>query len=333
MSRRTERCSRRSPSPAPRLRSRRPRRRLLLRGGILDRRRRACRSGPVAVRRGDLPQEAPTAAARVIAPTTVLTAAHCVDGFNLSNFQVIAGRPNLRNGSAGQAVLVASGRVHPDFQQTALHDIAVLNLAQPTTVMQALATPAENSALPSPAHLCVAGYGAVNPFGVRPHPLKSTFEIVRTDRRCLKAYTRDLFAPESMICALGKKRSAPGASRSTPAPARATAAPRWSRTLRGADRARHRLLRRRGSRPPQAPSVYRRVSAPGLHQRRPDCRDGLAPACELTGERRLELRPAPVARHRLLDPELHVSHRRCRASQSDCRRSAAARAATPRHRP
>ena len=105
----------------------------------------------------------------VIAPTKVLTAAHCVDGFNLSNFQVIAGRPNLRNGSAGQAVLVASGRVHPDFQQTALHDIAVLNLAQPTTVTPvALATPAENSAIAVPGtSLRVAGYGAVNPFGVR----------------------------------------------------------------------------------------------------------------------------------------------------------------------
>ena len=40
--------------------------------------------------------------------------------------------------------------------------------------------------------------------------LKSTFEIVRTDRRRLKAYTRDLFAPESMICALGKKRKRAG---------------------------------------------------------------------------------------------------------------------------
>ena len=82
----------------------------------------------MAVRRGDLPQEAPPLRRLGDRPTKVLTAAHCVDGFNLSNFQVIAGRPNLRNGSAGQAVLVASGRVHPDFQQTALHDIAVLNL-------------------------------------------------------------------------------------------------------------------------------------------------------------------------------------------------------------
>ena len=200
----------------------------------------------------------------VIAPTKVLTAAHCVDGFNLSNFQVIAGRPNLRNGSAGQAVLVASGRVHPDFQQTALHDIAVLNLAQPTTVTPvALATPAENSAIAVPGtSLRVAGYGAVNPFGVRLSPvLKSTFEIVRTDRRCLKAYTRDLFAPESMICA----RQEAEARRALQDPHQRLHG-RQRRPVgrghrEGAGRARHRLLRRRVCGPPQAPSVYSRVSS------------------------------------------------------------------------
>ena len=33
---------------------------------------------------------------------------------------------------------------------------------------------------------------------------------MRTENRCLKAYTRDLFAPESMICALGAKRKKAG---------------------------------------------------------------------------------------------------------------------------
>jgi secreted trypsin-like serine protease len=40
--------------------------------------------------------------------------------------------------------------------------------------------------------------------------MKQTVEIVRTDRRCLKAYTRDLYAPESMVCALGATRKKPG---------------------------------------------------------------------------------------------------------------------------
>jgi secreted trypsin-like serine protease len=149
----------------------------------------------------------------VIGPTKVLTAGHCVAGFNLANFQVIAGRSNLRDQATGQSIGVSSGRVHPDFEQTGLHDVAVLNLAQPTGVAPiALPTSDQSAAATLPgSRLRVAGYGAINPFGVHLSPfLKATIEIVRTDRRCLKAYTRDLYAPESMICALGAKRKKAG---------------------------------------------------------------------------------------------------------------------------
>jgi trypsin len=145
----------------------------------------------------------------LVGPTKVLTAAHCVDGFDLATFTVIAGRPNLRDAAAGQALAVASGRVHPDFEETGLHDVAVLNLSQPASVTPVgLPTPEQNAATTFPgALLRVAGWGAVNPFGVHLSPfLKTTIEKVRTDARCLRPYTRDLFAPESMICALGPRR-------------------------------------------------------------------------------------------------------------------------------
>ncbi len=149
----------------------------------------------------------------VIAPTKVLTAGHCVDGFNLANFQVIIGRPTLRDTAVGQSIGVTSGRVHPDFEQTGLHDVAVLNLAQPAGVPPVtLATPDINNATTAPgAQLQVAGFGATNPFGTHLSGfLKTTTEQARPDSRCLKAYTQDLFAPESMICALGAKRKKPG---------------------------------------------------------------------------------------------------------------------------
>jgi trypsin len=149
----------------------------------------------------------------VISPTRVLTAGHCVDGFNLANFQVIIGRPTLRDVAVGQSIGVTSGRVHPDFEQTGLHDVAVLNLAQATTAPPiALASPDQNAATTGVGgRLSVAGYGATNPFGTRLSGfLKATVEQVRTDNRCLKAYTRDLFAPESMICALGDRLKKPG---------------------------------------------------------------------------------------------------------------------------
>ena len=149
----------------------------------------------------------------VIGPTKVLTAGHCVAGFNLAKFQVVIGRANLRDHASGQSIGVSSGRVHPDFEQTGLHDLAVLNLAQPTSAAPvAVATPEQSAgATLAGASLRVAGYGATNPFGAHLSPfLKQTFEIARTDRRCLKAYTSDLYAPESMICALGAKRKKPG---------------------------------------------------------------------------------------------------------------------------
>ena len=149
----------------------------------------------------------------VIGPTKVLTAGHCVDGFNLANFQVIIGRPTLRDASVGQSIGVVSGRVHPDFEQTGLHDVAVLNLAQPAGVTPVpLATPDQNAATTGVgAQLRVAGFGATNPFGTHLSGfLKTTIEQSRSDSRCLKAYTRDLYAPESMICALGAKKKKPG---------------------------------------------------------------------------------------------------------------------------
>src|SRR4051794_28115590 len=149
----------------------------------------------------------------VIGPTKVLTAGHCLDGFNVANLQVIVGRPVLRDTSAGQVIPVASGRVHPDFEQTGLHDVAVLNLASPTSAPPiALATPEQNAATAAPGGLLsVAGYGATNPFGTHLSGfLKATVEQVRSDNRCLKAYTRDLFAPESMVCAMGARLKKPG---------------------------------------------------------------------------------------------------------------------------
>jgi secreted trypsin-like serine protease len=144
----------------------------------------------------------------VISPTRVLTAAHCVLGFNLANFAVIANRPDLRQQGAGEVLGVASARIHPDYESTGLHDAAVLNLNRPTAAAPvALAGTAEEAAITQVGGLLrVAGWGARNPLGVRlSSVLRKTTERVRNARRCLKAYGRDIFTPALMICALGRR--------------------------------------------------------------------------------------------------------------------------------
>ena len=143
----------------------------------------------------------------VISPTRVLTAAHCILGFDLGSFAVIANRPDLRSGT-GEVIGVASARIHPDFESTGLHDVAVLNLSRPTTAAPiALPSGAEDAATTQLGSLLrVAGWGAQNPLGVRLSAfLRKTTERIRNGRRCLKAYSGDIFDPTLMICALGKR--------------------------------------------------------------------------------------------------------------------------------
>jgi secreted trypsin-like serine protease len=144
----------------------------------------------------------------VISPTRVLTAAHCVLGFNLANFAVIANRPDQRSGTTGEVFGVASARIHPDYESTGLHDVAVLNLTGATSAVPiGLTSAAEDTATTQIGGLLrVAGWGARNPLGIRLSAvLRKTTERVRNGRRCLKAYSRDLFDPTLMICALGKR--------------------------------------------------------------------------------------------------------------------------------
>ena len=70
----------------------------------------------------------------LIAPTTVVTAAHCVDFETPDSFDVIAGRTRLSSGD-GEVLQVAEIAVHPDFDFFTLDsDIAVLTLERPSSL-------------------------------------------------------------------------------------------------------------------------------------------------------------------------------------------------------
>jgi trypsin len=143
----------------------------------------------------------------VIAPTKVLTAAHCVDGFNPANLAVITGRARPSDRASGQGFGVVAAVPHPDYHDTQIHDVGVITLAGATTAPPvALPTPEEGAAFGLAGQFMrVAGYGARNPFGFSlSKVLKDTVEQIRSEARCRRAYGK-LFKGHAMICALGRK--------------------------------------------------------------------------------------------------------------------------------
>src|SRR5262245_34836213 len=99
----------------------------------------------------------------VIAPTKVLTAAHCVD--------LGAAALTVRTGSAtsftgGEAHAVSAVTTHPGWSHSLLNDVAVLTLTQPTSAPPiALATEDQDAILTMPgAPVTAAGFGRRNPF-------------------------------------------------------------------------------------------------------------------------------------------------------------------------
>jgi secreted trypsin-like serine protease len=151
----------------------------------------------------------------VIAPTKILTAAHCVFQFNPASMTVVTGRDRLADDSTGQEIPVATAAIHPDYPTTLRHDVAVITLAAPTSAPPvALPTPDQAALDTVPGTLLrVAGFGARHPLGANISPvLMETADRVRAGSRCKKAF-RSVFSGRTMICALGarvhKYRKAP----------------------------------------------------------------------------------------------------------------------------
>ncbi len=144
----------------------------------------------------------------VIAPTKVLTAAHCAVGLKVGKYRVVANRPRLKDTGEGERLDVIAKAVHPDYKRTLRHDFAVLTLAEPTTAPPiALATPEEDAAATAPLQrLRVAGWGARDPFAFfLPGFIKQTHERVRRGRRCKRIYGSQAFSGRTMICAQGRR--------------------------------------------------------------------------------------------------------------------------------
>ncbi|MEU3187516.1 serine protease [Streptomyces sp. NPDC006923] len=148
----------------------------------------------------------------VVAPTKVLTAAHCVSRDVLGvtpaevpDLRVIAGREGLL-GRGGREVAVRTVRVDPAYNpDTNASDLAVLTLAKALPKSYAIrpAKPGDRASAPGTA-AAVFGWGDTTGGGSYAATLRSAPVRVLPDNDCRRAYPGDSggrYEPSTMLCA------------------------------------------------------------------------------------------------------------------------------------
>jgi secreted trypsin-like serine protease len=146
----------------------------------------------------------------LIAPTKVLTAAHCVKTGKRRHLSVLAGSAWISPHRRRPRIKVAAVVIDPAYNgRKDSHDFAVLTLASaPDAVPIALATPAESKQATRPGRIVRSGgWGTRSAFGSNvARRLKTTRERVYAARKCDREYRKSRgFQGASMICALGKR--------------------------------------------------------------------------------------------------------------------------------
>jgi secreted trypsin-like serine protease len=98
----------------------------------------------------------------LIAPTWVLTAAHCVDWQTADKFQVLIGRDDIDATSGGQLFDAVEIVVNPRFDhQTMTQDIALVRLAAASTATPVALAQASDAGVAIPAAATAIGWGSM----------------------------------------------------------------------------------------------------------------------------------------------------------------------------
>ncbi|KAE8322179.1 trypsin-like cysteine/serine peptidase domain-containing protein [Aspergillus sergii] len=143
--------------------------------------------------------------ASIIAPTKILTAAHCVYGMNQNNFQVATGTISVSGGQLHRVVRVV---IHPGYTGQQLdawrNDVAVITLAAPIQynsyqrpIALATSTPAAGQ------RVVLSGWGKVSTNGPLANTLLKMEQTVVGLSQC-QQYHRGMPLDNSHLCTLNR---------------------------------------------------------------------------------------------------------------------------------
>ncbi|RSS51721.1 serine protease [Streptomyces sp. WAC07061] len=148
----------------------------------------------------------------IVAPTTVVTAAHCLGRQvlggpveSVADFRVITGRTELR-APEGREIAVVGARVNPAYDPgTNAGDLAVLELAEALPADHVLPMAgAGHPAYGEGTEAAVYGWGDTSGFGDYAYGLRAARVTVLADEVCRRAYPGDSdgqYREDSMVCA------------------------------------------------------------------------------------------------------------------------------------
>ncbi len=138
----------------------------------------------------------------LIAPEWILTAAHCVEGTNASDIDVLLGQADL-SGEGGFRIQAEHIIVHPDFlSATSGNDVALIHLSSPAPV-EPMKLPGQTFDVPlvnDGSRSVVLGWGSTNPFPPSyPSELMVVEVPVVSNELCSTAYPGII--DSTMLCA------------------------------------------------------------------------------------------------------------------------------------